>query len=72
MKRLEKKIMMLEAVIAALVALLIFVCSAFGGYWATQQIFMDTYEQSIDKARYVDEMAESKYLEWKRMKDLAR
>ena len=64
--------MMLEAVIAVLVALLIFVCSAFGGYWAAQQIFMDAYEQSIDKARYVDEMAESKYLEWKRMKDLVK
>ena len=69
MEKLKKKVIILEAVIAVLLALLIFVSSAFGGYWAMQQIFMDTYKQSIDKARYVDEMAESKYLEWKRMKD---
>lgn len=53
-----------------LIILLALETSIFIGYYGAQQLFMKNYEASIEKARYVDEMAKKDYAEWRRMKGM--
>ena len=72
MKSEENKIKRLKILIFVMALAITFETAVFCAYWGTQQLFMSNYEASIDKARYVDEMVEEKYLEWKRMKEIIK
>ncbi len=70
MKSEENKIKRLKILIVMMALAITFETAVFCAYWGTQQLFMSSYEASIDKARYVDEMAKKDYAEWRRMKGM--
>ena len=70
MKSEENKIKRLKILIFVMALAIIFGTAVFCAYWGTQQLFMSNYEASIDKARYVDEMAKKDYAEWRRMRGM--
>jgi hypothetical protein len=54
----------LRIIIYVLILILIFETSAFVTFVACNAIFIDNYKAALEKAAYVDEMAQKEYQQW--------
>lgn len=54
-----------KIIIYVLILILIFENAMFAAYVGCNVIFLDNYKAALDKAAYVDEMAEKDYNVWR-------
>ena len=68
MKSEENKIRRLKILIIVMALAITFESSMFAAFVACNAIFINDYKAALDKAAYVDEMAEKDYQRWRENK----
>lgn len=61
-KEKDNGVTKLRIIIYVLILILVFESCAFAAYVGCNVIFLDNYKAALEKAAYVDEMAEKDYL----------